>query len=116
MRAPGWYRLIRHASGLVSQLAKHRRHRRPRRSGIGIVYIVAIAGAVGDPADPAAICHRHRHLMAARRHHVAKRCRSRDDAQRRDHIGFDRQCESTQQDGALRDRFLRGPQVGSTFK
>ena len=39
----------------------------------GIVGVVAIAAAVGDPAASAAIGHRHRHLMAARRHHVAER-------------------------------------------
>jgi hypothetical protein len=58
---------------LPGQIEERRRHRRPRLSSFGIVGVIAIAGAIGDPADLAAICHCHRHLMTARRHHMAKR-------------------------------------------
>ena len=100
---------------LCGQRAKRCRHGRPRCAGFRIDAVVAIAAAVGDPAGAAAIGHRHRHRMAARRHHVAKRRLRHDrvDAQRsvrlrpiwRSRAAARRRPPSLRATGADRERF-----------
>jgi hypothetical protein len=101
---------------LLGEFAKRSRHHRPWLSRFRIAGIITIAAAIGDPAKIAAICHRHRHLMTARRHHVAKRRLHHDIAQVSDQIGFDRPRKSMQQNGTLSHRLLRGAHIGNAFK
>jgi len=102
--------------GLPGKLAKAIRHRRPGPAAFGIAGTVAVAEAIGDPAQAAAIGHRYRHPVTARRHHVAKWRLVGDILQGNDQLSFDRASEAAQQHGAVGDVFPRGTGLGKALK
>jgi hypothetical protein len=63
-------RLRRRSGG---QVFENLRHRWPGTVGVWISSGVSVAGLVGNPAGGAAVGHRYRHAVAARRQHVTKR-------------------------------------------
>ena len=83
------------------------RHRWPRLTTLGIDAVVSIAGAVRDPAGGAAIGHRHRHHVAARRGHVPERRLVDDRLQRAQDISLEREGIAVQKHGAVGHDFAK---------
>ena len=80
---------------------------------MGIDAIITIAAAIGDPAGVAAIGHRHRHLVTARRGHMTERRLRHDLPQRRKQVGLKPHSEAAQQHGTVSHRFTRRLHIGN---